>query len=221
MLLVNASRKAAALSLITLFLLSCTFSGHPHRRHHPASKRPVRTSQNLKATTCDFDADFSTYRAILLSSGFDKKVTIHFGDARSSELAFATTSLDSGSLVAGDIDRDGDVDLVWVGSSEQDSVVLINQGRGDFAAASDSAPYASELGDLFSTNESPKRNRIKRGRRSSSLLSGSFHDVGLPRLVTLELSATRPIRLTPPKPSVAEAPFVCYLRKRGPPAILS
>ena len=77
--------------------------------------------------TVDFDADAAQDRATLQSDGFDKTIRLRFGDARRADLAFATGSADGGNLVAGDIDRDGDVDLVWVGSSTRDAVVLLNE----------------------------------------------------------------------------------------------
>lgn len=217
----NASRKAAAVWLIVLFLLSCNFSGHRHHRVRAATKRSSRVPQKSSVAACNLDADFAQDRATLSASGFDKRIRLHFADTRSSELAFATTTADSGSLVAGDIDRDGDVDLVWVGSSKRDAVVLINHGDGSFAAAGDNAPYASELDDLFDGNEPSNRKRIKRGRRSSSLVTSSFHDVGFPHIVTPEIGAVLPVSFTVPEPLAAESFFVCYLRKRGPPSIVS
>lgn len=218
---INVFKRAAAIALIALVFLPYIPRAHAGRRHRHSSRSATYQAKANSTATCDLDADSSQDRATLQSSGFDKRIKINFADARSSEFAFATGTVDAGRLVAGDIDRDGDVDLVWVGTSHRDAVVLINDGAGNFAAATDNSPYVSELDDLFSSNDPANPNRLKRGRKSSSLASSSFHEIGLAILSVLQI---RPISLVPVlarKPPGLQPLFVPYQCKRGPPSILS
>jgi len=218
---INASKRAAALALIALFILSCVPRAHA-RHHRQRSSQSKSNSAKISLTaTVDFDADAAQDRATLQSNGFDKTIRLRFGDARRADLAFATGSADWGNLVAGDIDRDGDVDLVWVGSSTRDAVVLLNDGQGNFAAATDTSLYASELDDLFGSNDPSSPNKLKRGRKSSSLTSTSFHELGFAFLTGFQADPIRVAHLSSRELLKGQSLFVCYLRKRGPPSVLS
>lgn len=222
MRIINASKRAAALTLIALFVLSCVPRAHARRHHHHHSAQSKLHLEKTSLTAaCDFDADFSQARATLQSNGVEKRIKISFADARSMDLAFATGSVDSGNLVAGDIDRDGDIDLVWIESKHRDAVVLINDGDGHFAAAEDNTPYASELDELFNSYDPSNRSGLKRGRRSSTLTSSSFHNVGLTVFVESQAKAIRLVPVANREPLKVQSGFVQYLCERGPPAILS
>ena len=219
----GASKRATAITLIALFVLSCVPRALAHHDpHHKSPPRPIDLSKSGLTAACDFDADVRQDRVTLQSNGHDKKIKIRFGNQRSSELAFTARSDDSGSLIAGDIDRDGDVDLVWVTTADRrNAVVLINDGEGNFAEAADNSPYASELDGLFSSNDPSGNQRLRRGRKSSSLASASFHDVGLSVLTGFQSTAISLAPVSAREPLHVQSRFVSYLRKRGPPAILS
>ena len=169
----------------------------------------------------DLDADAAQDRATLRANGIDKKISFRFADARRLELAFATGAADSGNLVFGDIDRDGDVDLVWVSNSSRDAIVLLNDGEGNFAAASDNSAYASELSDLFSSYDPAIPGKFKRGRKSSSLTSASFHELGLAWFAGLETVTVHAARVSSLEPLKVQSLFEGYLCKRGPPCVRS
>jgi FG-GAP-like repeat len=169
----------------------------------------------------DLDGDFRGDRVSLQSNGFDKTISIKFGNARNTELGFTARSADRGNLVADDIDRDGDLDLIWVGSSEQNTVVFINNGKGDFTEANDNAQYASELSALFSSGDPSHQHYLDAGRPTYSLTSSSFSDTGL----AVAIRFARPTIQLAPRPSLegfANQPgFLACLPKRGPPPIHS
>jgi hypothetical protein len=132
-----------------------------------------------------------------------------------------TEACDDGNLVAGDIDRDGDVDLIWVAAEQRSAVIWLNQGEGEFVEARDNQPYSSELDELFTAGDSPDKRLVKKRSKSSSLVSSSFSDIG----AALEIEFQAPIVARPTFATV-ERPadrlaFLTKLQKRGPPSILS
>lgn len=214
--------KATAKLLIALFALSCVSRAHPWR-HHAPKRHPAATSSLLRSSSSfELDTDLEADRVTLQSNGFAKTIKIRFGDLRTEEVGFTTGTDDDGNLVAGDIDSDGDVDLIWVGGANRNNaVVLLNRGEGSFAEVSDSASYASELDELFNTDDSPHKRSLKKHRKSSSLISSSFSDIG----VGLETWSHDPIvqRLSFAdfELVVNRVALLTNIRKRGPPSAVS
>ena len=215
----NKLTRATAKFLIALFALSCVARAHPWPHKHKS--HPQITNSDLSTRGFHLDRDLIADRVELESQGFEKHVRIMLGNQRKQELGFNTSSEDYGHLVAGDIDRDGDVDLIWVGAAQRHAVVLINQGEGNFAEAGDSAPYSSELDELFNLGDPPDQRVLKHHRKSSSLTSSTFSDIASG--VTSELHATTVNRLsiTPPERKADRLAFLSNDPKRGPPSILS
>jgi len=212
--------RATAKFLIALFAISCVARAHPWPRGHEPHP-PATDSAISPAAGYHLDTDLFADRVTLESNGFEKRISIRFGNLRSQELGFSASSADSGNLVAGDIDRDGDVDLIWVGAEQRSAVVWLNQGEGEFVEASDNQPYSSELDELFSAGDSPDRRLVRKPSKSSSLVSSSFSDIG----AALEIEFQAPIVARPTFATV-ERPadrlaFLTKLQKRGPPSILS
>jgi hypothetical protein len=216
-------KRASARLLIALFVLSLVPRSHAH--HHPdcnSSHHAKRLAPNSLLASSDFDADVRPDRVTVHSNGYHKTIKIHFGNARSSQLAFTAHTSEPGSLVARDIDRDGDVDLVWLETTDRkNAVVWINGGNGNFAEADDSSQYTSELDDLFSSNDPSNNHSLRRKRKTSALASAFFHDVGLPLLTRFQSTAIIQPSLTIPEQHTVESHFVVYLRKRGPPLTIS
>lgn len=216
-------KRAAAATLIALFLLSCVpraYAYHDHLRK--SSRRPSNLANNSGNAVCDFDADVRQDRIRLQSNGYNKTIQIRFGNARKLELQFSARTFDSGSLVTRDIDRDGDVDLVWLAASDRkNAVVWINDGDGNFEAVSDNSAYTSELDDLFNSNDPSGNPNVKRGRKSSVLASASFHDVGLPLLIQIQDRSATVVPVSCPERPIIEWQVSSYLRKRGPPVLPS
>ncbi|HMH42506.1 MAG TPA: VCBS repeat-containing protein [Pyrinomonadaceae bacterium] len=213
----NNLTKAAARLLIALFVLSCVSRAHPQRHHAHEPHSPV-----ISAVPFGSDTHHKANLVTLESNGFDKTISIKFGSRPSKELSFTTLSDDAGNLVATDIDRDGDVDLIWVGSTDRNhAVVWINGGQGNFAEASDNTPYSSELDELFNTSDFPGKRSVKKHRKSSSLVSPHFSDIGL-AAETLFHAPTIQKHFVATAERVADRlAIITHVRERGPPSIPS
>ena len=214
--------KASAKLLILLLVLSCVSSAHAWR--HPAHKNTSQVSNSGLGLSAayELDADLRVDRVTLQSNRFDKTIRIKFGNLHSEEFCFTTGSEDAGNLVAGDIDRDGDVDLIWVGSSDRNNaVILINQGEGSFAEASDNSSYSSELDELFNTGDPTGKRSVKKHRKNFSLTSSSFSDLGPGLELLLHAPTIQKHSVATVERVVDGRAILTNIRKRGPPAILS
>jgi len=209
--------------LIALFVFSnfpCVHA-HPHHAHQTSSCRQIDVQNNGLAAPSDLDADLRPDRLTLHANGNNRTISIRFGDARRSQISFAAGIDVPGNLISRDIDHDGDVDLVWVGrANPQRAVILINDGDGNFAEATDNSPYASELDGLFGTIDPYGNLKLKRGRKSSTLTSTWFHEVGLPLFIRFQCTAIGRATVSIERLS-PQSPFACCVRKRGPPVVLS
>src|SRR5262249_52974770 len=83
----------------------------------------------------DFDGDTELDQATLSSSGGLKSIHIVFGKSSWSSLSFDSNEADRGGLLSGDIDSDGDMDLVWISQSAGKFVAWLGDGRGHFSIA--------------------------------------------------------------------------------------
>jgi len=192
-----------------------------HDQPKSPPKSSISSALELPATY-DLDGDFRGDRVRLLSNGFHKTISIKFSNARITELGFTASSADSGALIADDIDHDGDLDLIWIGSSVQrTAVVFINDGKGDFAEAKDNAPYASELNALLSSSDPSDEKSLQAGRQTYSLTSSSFPDIGLAVTHRFGYPTIHLFSFAGPDGLANRSALLSYLRKRGPPLILS
>ena len=129
-------------------------------------------------TVSDLDADSKADSARLRSSGRYKTIDIKLADLRNRVFRFTTNSPNHGRLVERDIDRDGDVDLIWIDNAQQsDSVVLINDGACDFTEAADNTPYAAELSVLFDTSNPSDQPSLQAASPVVTLVSSPFSDI--------------------------------------------
>jgi len=213
--------KATAKLLIALLGLSCVSRAHPWRHHAHKTHTQVITSALSSSVAFERDTDLKAGRVTLESNGIDKTISVKFGNFRGRELGFTTRSADAGNLVASDIDRDGDIDLIWIGSADQtDAVVLINQGEGNFVEVSDNASYSSELDELFNTGNSSKRS-VKKHRKSSSLISSHISDISLGLEIRFHAPAVQKHSFEAVGRVADRLAILTSVRKRGPPSILS
>ena len=170
----------------------------------------------------DLDGDYALDRVKVSSSGFDKTVDIKFGNLRISEFSFVANTPDRGTLIARDIDGDGDVDLIWVANREQRSaVVLINDGKGDFTKAKDNSLYATELTALLYCSDPTDQSSLQNAHHGLSLLSSSFSGIGPIAGGWLPCPTIQAISFVGANGFSNRAAFLSYLHKRGPPLIIS
>jgi hypothetical protein len=212
--------RVTAKILIALFTLSCVVRAYPWRPHKSDHHLPANSSSASLRGFYQLDRDLVADRVTLEANGCEKTIKIRFGNFRIERLGFNTGSDEDGKLVAGDIDRDGDVDLIWIGNAVQrNAVVLLNEGDGNFVEANDSDAYAGELDGLFGNDSSGQR-RVGHHRKNASLVSSTFSE-------TAQVASAR--LLSPPPGSSTRATFtrltdplvfLASIPQRGPPRIL-
>ena len=221
--IIQRSRSRIAPVLMALIMVSCVPFAHaslPNARE--PRPRPTVVSVRDLPVVYDLDGDFRGDQVSLQSNGFHKTISIKFGNARYSVLGFNASSSDRGTLIADDIDHDGDVDLIWVGSSEKKTaVVWINDGKGDFTEAKNNAPYLTELNTLLSSTDPSDPRSLHAGRRTHSLTSSSFPDLGLAIAGRFPWPTAQLASFAGFDIFHGQQGFLAYLRKRGPPLILS
>jgi hypothetical protein len=128
-------RKASAacgVLVLLLTVMSCYLSPTTRQDLRPHRIRSrVRFGQSVALS--DLDGDNRVDKATLGATGFSKSIRLDFGTQKRSVLLFDTSTCDRGSLVACDIDNDGDIDLVWTDLIHPDQVVVwLNDGAGEF-----------------------------------------------------------------------------------------
>ncbi|PWT93535.1 MAG: hypothetical protein C5B55_04330, partial [Blastocatellia bacterium] len=213
------ARRAVAITLLVLFIYSCVPKAHAHPHHQNPRPKPSFLPINL-GVAGDFDLDLRQDRLLLRSNVNDKTIEFQFGNYRKSEIAFTANHDNSGSLLAGDFDQDGDVDLVWVSRSEtRDAVVFLNDGDGNFAVSSDSYLH-HQIDDLLNGNVPSNSHKLKRGRKTSALSSATFHDLGLPLLHPFESAYSSVTPSVAFEGQIPKSRFSSHIRKRGPPSPL-
>src|SRR5712691_1858545 len=95
---------------------------------------------SLRPVFSDFDGDNHLDQARLSSHGSHKQIHVHLQESSSKTLSFDSGMSDPGSLLLGDIDRDGDADLVWMSQSDSPVVVFwMGDGHGNFTFINDPA----------------------------------------------------------------------------------
>lgn len=170
----------------------------------------------------DLDGDKATDSVKLSSNNLNKTIDIRFANLRTSQFRFAANTSDPGTLVAKDIDGDGDLDLIWLeGRDQKTAIVLINDGKGDFTQAKDNTPYASALNALLSNSDPSDQPSLQTASQILSLTSSSFPDVGLNAGSGLDYSTLQTVALVGFSGFANRSAFLSYLHKRGPPLVLS
>jgi len=163
----------------------------------------------------DFDSDNKLDQATLSSEGSLKRIHIGFGKSAWSSLTFDSTVAEPGGLFSGDIDDDGDIDLVWIAESSGKSVTWLGDGHGNFSLDRDrKVDVVALLG-----NAQPRLNDNGGGREAQATLSTT--NLFVPR--TFEYHSYLPCRaVTLANDTLAApTPFFAVVQERGPPSQLS
>ena len=203
---------------MALFAFSCVARSHPSRHQHQKQRLVLPTAST--APIYQLDKDLIADRVILESNGLEKKISIRFGNMRRQDVGFTTATADVGVIVPGDIDRDGDVDIVWIGNgAPQNAIVLINEGEGNFAEA-DSTSFSLELDGLFNTGDPPDKRLTKLRRKQASLSSSSFSDIAARPEIGLTIPATIGSHFSDLQRIADQSAFLTRLRGRAPPSLL-
>jgi len=203
------------LSLITLLLIPWWHAIAAFAASPESPNIPSRFLLNREPLLSDFDSDNKLDQATLSSEGSLKRIHIGFGKSAWSSLTFDSTVTEPGGLFSGDIDDDGDIDLVWIAESSGKSVTWLGDGHGNFSLDRErKVDVVALLG-----NAHPRLNDNASGREAQATLSTT--NLFVPR--TFEYHSYLPRRAvtlandTPAAPT----PFFAVVQERGPPSQLS
>ena len=133
-------KRVALLKHVTLVLLALVVAraGCASALPHPTSQKPLVKATFLRfgqtLALADFDGDNRIDRATLSGTGRSKSLDIRLSHTTTHTLLhFDTLDSEHGSVFAGDIDNDGDNDLVWTDLIHPDDVVVwLADGTGRF-----------------------------------------------------------------------------------------
>gem|GEM_PF-2442262 len=146
------TKNAGTILLLALLALSwgVHFITPPQPPAPPGNAPPTPPGSFSAQTSGDFDRDFNPDLASLYSQGSHKRISISFGNFKSSHLLFESPANDLGRLFSSDIDQDQCADLVWIPLDRtKTAVIWLGDGQGRFAVAKNPEFYAFELDRLF------------------------------------------------------------------------
>lgn len=134
-------RLATALLILTALLGVVSIA-----RAERSSPAQPRIPLGARLALADLDGDNLADKAELGATGLSKNIQLRLSrTGQFSVLTFDTASLDRGSLLAQDVNDDGEVDLIWTDLVHPDAVIVwLNNGRGRFERA-----CPGEYGDRF------------------------------------------------------------------------
>jgi|SRR5215471_7713947 len=132
--------------VVPLFVLAALVGIASLAGAHRSPLAELRIPRDNRLALADLDGDDLTDKAELGGTGLNKNIQLRLSrTGKSAVLTFDTTSLDRGSLLAQDVNDDGEVDLIWTDLVHPDAVIVwLNNGLGRFERA-----RTTEYGDRF------------------------------------------------------------------------
>lgn len=97
----------------------------------------------------DVNGDGTPDKIEVLSEGTTSIIAVHVSPPNETKYRFRTKISPFGTVLAGDFDHDGDLDLVWLSGGGPGSVVLLGDGQGNFEFLDNTHLIASELRKLI------------------------------------------------------------------------
>jgi len=193
-----------------------------------ARARPSRAAPARLATLAsfpvfsDFDGDQRLDRAELFSSGLHKSIHVSLGNSWESQLYFDSDTCAHGSLLAGDIDHDSDLDLIWISETTPLlAVVWLGDGQGHFKVANETQAYTPALSSLLGNGA---ETGVADGQASPGSLAcvlSSSVSSDLPATHKLEWEDASSLKALGVERRRGLALCLAFLRERGPPSNLS
>ena len=203
------------LTLITLLLIPWWHAIAGFAASPDLPNVPSRFLLGREPILSDFDSDNKLDQATLSSEGSLKRIHIGFGKSAWSSLTFDSAVAEPGGLFSGDIDDDGDIDLVWIAESSGKSVTWLGDGHGNFSLDRDRkvdvAPLLGSAQPRLADNAS--------GRETQAALPTTI--LLVPR--TFEYHSYLPCKavIVAEDTPTASTRFFTVVQERGPPSQLS
>lgn len=159
--------KLALLAFLLVARIYCV-GATPHVSGIEPPSTPSRLAFDQSLALADFDADDKTDQASVSGIGLWKSIAVSFSRTESRTiLSFRGEDYGNGSLLADDIDNDGDEDLIWTDLLHEESVhVWENDGEGHFKSVP-SKEYAGQ----FILSDSPTAGTSGRIHSESAVLA--------------------------------------------------
>lgn len=164
----------------------------------------------------DFDNDNKLDKATLSSNGSVKTVRISFGRSASTVFTFDSFVGEHGTLLSGDIDHDGDIDLVWIAESVGKFITWLGDGRGNFSQ-DDSSFNLGQIEDFFRDS---RRGLVAQDRAPGLVAILPVKSILAPTVFTHGPPASVPSPLFGTETPHADSLFWSDLQPRGPPSNL-
>lgn len=203
-------------SIFLVFFVSC-FHALPALGALPAEPTfPVLSIDSLLPVLADFDGDNKLDWASLSTNGPFKTIHVALGNSSRHLLSFDSELADRGALISGDVDEDGDLDLIWISQSAGKFVAWLGDGHGKFQAGANTPASFDRLEALLA---GAGHGRVEHGNRldpTGVVPDGSF-TIPAP-FRNLEDLHRAPLFLIDP-PVVSSSGF-SVLTLRGPPSKL-
>lgn len=164
-------RGLNALVLLSLLVLCFPLVPRLEGAQVETSGNTMLVLDSFQPVLSDFDRDKTIDHAILRYSGARKTIHVARGGSSWTSLSFDSNTPDRGNLVSGDIDHDGDADLIWISYSADQFVAWLGDGRGNFRPSTD--PRIS-LDAVLALQWHFNRNAVERGDGTDSAALPAF-----------------------------------------------
>jgi hypothetical protein len=141
----GTAKSVKQIATLLLILMALVGVASITRVKRPYIAQP-HTPYGSRLALADLDGDNLADKAELGATGLNKNIRLRLSrTGQFSVLTFDTASFDRGSLLAQDVNDDGEVDLIWTDLVHPDAVVIwLNDGLGKFERA-----CPGEYGDRF------------------------------------------------------------------------
>jgi hypothetical protein len=166
----------------------------------------------------DFDGDNKLDRAELSSHGRHKQINLTFGGSLWKSLSFDSGVYERGSLIWGDVDRDGDADLIWISQQPRKLILWIGDGHGNFTIAPDGPARPHWLQELSREPSKPGVSGNADDDDLDAVVPSSIHASLQEGYVPQVISCRGQPHFTPP--FIFQFSVLSGIRKRGPPSLL-
>ena len=205
----------AAVVLVPWLLAVFGFGWTSHNLH------PAGFSLSARPVFSDFDGDHKLDQAELSSRGRFKTIYVTLGKSSWRSLFFDSVVSDKGRLVSGDLDNDGDDDLIWMSQGNpEEFVIWLGDGRGDFSIATKPEANLHRIHALLNDEAPSGLSDNSTGRELSCALLLAPVWIGLLK-TQYQFHIVSAQTWQPNQTRAASMPYLSVLRKRGPPSELS